>query len=91
MLLASEVLWFMVVRLARISRDDKMMISWMCNVSLKDDRSLDELRDRMGILDITVVPRKNILKWFGKPASACKHVVVESKREQGRPKKYGPN
>ena len=67
----------------------------MCNVSLKDGRSSNELRDRLGIPDITEVLRKNRLRWFGhvmrldagNPASACRHVVVEGKRDQGRPRK----
>ena len=75
------------------------MIRWMCNVSSKDGRSSDELKDGLGISDIIEVLRKNTLRWFkhvmrmdaGKPASACRHVVVEGKREQGRPKKHSPN
>ena len=89
----------MVVRLGllrgKILLADKMMIRWMCNVSLKDGRSSDELRDRLGILDITGVLYKNKLRWFGpvmrmdagNPASARRHVVVQDKREQGRPRK----
>ena len=84
-----------VVDITRISRADKMMIRWMCNVSLQDGRSSDELRDRLGIPDITEVLRKNRLRWFehvmgmnaGNPASTCRHVVVEGKRKQGRPRK----
>ena len=71
------------------------MIRWMCNVSLKDGGSSDELRDRLEIPKITEVLRKNRLKWFrhvmrmdaGNPARTCRHVVVEGKREQGRPLK----
>ena len=71
------------------------MIRWMCNVSLKDGRSSDKLRDRLGISDITQMLRRNRVRWFGhvtridvgKPESACRHVVVEGKREQGRAKK----
>ena len=82
-----------VENITRISIADKMMIRWMCNVSLKDDRSSDELRDRLGIPDITEVIRKNRLRLFGhimsmnagNPGRACKHVVVEGKQEQGRP------
>ena len=78
-----------------LSRADKMMIRWMCNVSLKDGRSSDEIRDKLGIPDITEVLRKNRLRWFrhvmkidvGNPANACRHVVIEGKREQGRPRK----
>ena len=72
-----------------------MMIRWMCNVSLKDGRSSDELRDRLEIPDITEGLRRNKLRWFGhvtkmdvgKPASACRRVEVEGKREQDKPRK----
>ena len=75
------------------------MIKWRCNVSLKDGKSLDELRDRLGIPDITEVLRKNRLRWFGhvmrmdagNPANACRHVVVEGKRDKVDKKKHGPN
>ena len=72
-----------------------MMAMWMYNVSLKDGRSSDELRDRLGIPDITEMLRKNRLRglrhvmWMdaGNPASSCRHVVVEGEREQSRQKK----
>ena len=75
-----------------------MMIRWMCSVSLKDGRSSEELRDRLGNPDITEVLCKNRLRWFGhvtrldvgNPASACRHVGVEGKREQGRKKNIVP-
>ena len=67
--------------------------------SLKDAKSSDELRDRLEIPDLTEMLRKNRLRWFehvmrmdaGNSASACRQVMVEGKREQGRPKKHGPN
>ena len=40
----SETWPLKVEDITRISRVDKMMIRWMCNVSLKDVRSSDELR-----------------------------------------------
>ena len=66
------------------------MIRWMCNVSLKNGRSSDELRDRLGIPDITEVLRRNRLRCFGhvtrmdagNPGSACRYVQVEGKRER---------
>ena len=72
-----------------------MMIRWMCNVSSKDGRSSGELRDRLGIPDITEMLCKNRLRCFGhvtkmdvnNPASACRHVELAGKCEQGRPKK----
>ena len=69
----------------------------MCNVSLKKSRLSEELRDRLGIPDITEVLPRNRLRWFGhvtkmdagNQASACRYVEVEGKREKGRPKKHG--
>ena len=88
-----------VENITRISRTDKMMIRWMCNVSLKDGRSSDELRDRLGIPDITEVLRKKRVRWFGhlmrvnagNTASACRHVVVRVSENKVDHKKHGPN
>ena len=49
----------------RISRMDKMMVRWMCNVTLRDRKSSEELRDRLGIIDIVDMLRKNRLRWMG--------------------------
>ena len=95
MIYGSETWPLKVEDITRISKVDKVMIRWMCNVSLKDDRSSDELRDKLGIPDITEVLCKNRLRWFGHvmrmdagdPARACKHVEVEGKQKQGGPKK----
>ena len=54
----SETWPLKVEDITRISRADKMMIRWMCNVSLKDGRSSNALRDRLRIPDITEVLRK---------------------------------
>ena len=62
MVYGSETWPFKVQDITRMSRADKMMIRWMCNVSLKDGRSSDELRDRLGIPNITEVLRKNRLR-----------------------------
>ena len=51
----SETWPLKVEDITRISRADKTMIRWMCNVSLKDGISSDELRDRLRIPDITEV------------------------------------
>ena len=79
----------------RIFRADKVMFRWMCNVILKDGRSSEEIRDRLGIPDIIEVLRRNGLRWFGyvtrmnaeNPASACWCVEVEDMREKGKPRK----
>ena len=66
--------------ITRISRADKMMIRWMCNLSLKNGRSSDELRNRLEIPDIIEVQCKNRLRWFGH--------VMRNKVDQ---EKHGPN
>ena len=55
---------FMKEDITRIFRVDKMMSRWMCNVSLKDDRSLKELRNKLGVPDITEMLLRNRLKRF---------------------------
>ena len=58
MVYGSETWPLKVEDITRISRADKMIIRWMRNLSLKDGRSSDKLRDRLGIPDITEVLRK---------------------------------
>ena len=41
------------------------MIRWMCNTSLKDRKSSDELRSRLGIHSIRDVIQVRRLRWFG--------------------------
>ena len=62
MVYGSETWSLKVEDITRISRADKLMIRWMCNVSLKDGSSFDELWDRLGIPDITKVLRRNRLR-----------------------------
>ena len=84
MVYGSETWPLEVEDITRIYRADKMRIRWMCNVILKGGRSSDELKDRLGILDINEALRRNKLRCFwhvtridvGNPASACRHVKV---------------
>ena len=86
----SRLLLLLKKDITRISRANKMM----CNVSLKNGRSSEELRDRLEVLYITKMLRRNKLKWFGhdtrmdvgNPARACKYVEVKGKREKGTKK-----
>ena len=95
MVYSSEIWPLEVDDITRSFKADMMTFRWMCNVSLRDGRSSDELRDRLGIPDITEVLCRNRLRWFGhvtrmdadNPASACRHVEVEGKRKQGIPRK----
>ena len=38
--------------LAKLERNDTMVVWWMCNVILKDRKSSNELRDHLGVVSI---------------------------------------
>ena len=44
---------------------ERMMIRWMCAVTLKDRCRSEELRKSMDIEDVADVIRKSRLGWFG--------------------------
>ena len=41
------------------------MVRWMCGIKLKDRLPSKELRERLGIDDITLVLQQNRLRWYG--------------------------
>ena len=51
--------------LDRLDRNDMRIIRWMWNTSLKDRKSSDELRSRLGIHSIRDVIQARRLRWFG--------------------------
>ena len=72
----------------RLERTERMMVRWMCGVSLKNRISSDELKERLGIEGIDEIVERGRLRWFGhverKPrenwVSACrKFEVAETK------------
>ena len=54
-----------VEELRRLERAERMMIRWMCGVTLKDRCKSEELRKRLVIADIADVVGKSRLGWFG--------------------------
>ena len=48
----------------RMERTERMMIRWMCGVSLKNRISSAELYGRLGVEEVTVVMRRGRLRWF---------------------------
>ena len=80
---------------ARLERAEMRMIRWMCGVSLRDRITSAELRDRMGVEAISVVMRRNRLRWFGHVerkneedwVKGCTVLEVEGVKSRGRPKK----
>ena len=65
MLYGSETWTVKEEDLDRLDRNDMRMIRWTCNTSLKDRKSSDELRSRLGIHSIRDVIQARRLRWFG--------------------------
>ena len=77
----------------RISRTDMQMVRWMCQVTLRDRKSSEELRDRLGITNIVDMLRQKRLRWYGHvermdeedPVNRCRSLEVGGVRSKGRP------
>jgi len=73
------------------------MVSWMCEVKVKDKVRSTELRERLGIDDIIMVLQQNRLRWYGRVlrkedtvtdwVKKCMEYEVEGSRPRGRPKR----
>ena len=79
--------------LARLERNDMRMVRWMCNVTLKDRKSSEELRDRLGLVAIRDCVQRGRLRWFGYVermnddnwVKKSREIAVEGRRGRGRP------
>ena len=95
MVYGSETWPMRVEEIRRLERAERMMIRWMCGVTLKDRCKSEELRKRLDIEDVADVVRKSRLGWFGHLerkdegdwASACRNMVVPGNAGKGRPRK----
>ena len=73
--------------LRSLERTERMMMRWMCGVSLKDRRCSEDLCSLFGINCVADVVRRGRLRWFGhlEPksvdywVSACRGFVVEGR------------
>src|SRR5664279_2814161 len=79
----------------RLERVERMMIRWMCGVTLKDRNSSEELRERLGIVSVSDKVRQGRLRWFEHVehkdtddwVSACRNIAVLGERGRGRGRK----
>jgi hypothetical protein len=79
----------------RLERAERMMVRWMCGVSLKNRISSEELNGRLGLESIDEVVRRGRLGWFGHLerkgrddwVSACRNIDVGGTRQRGRGRK----
>jgi len=73
----------------------KRMVRWMCGVEAKDRVPSKELRERLGIGDISSVLQQNRMRWYGHVlqkedsdwVKKCMEYEVEDARQRGRLKR----
>ena len=73
-------------------RTEKMMVRWMCGVTLKNRITSEELRNRLSIEAVTEIVRRGRLRWFGHVerkadddwVKKCSKVEVVGKVGRGR-------
>ena len=95
MVYGSETWPVKVDDMQRLERTERMMVRWMCGVSLKQRRLTDVLRKCLGIGSVSEVVRSGRLRWFGHVerkekedcVSACRTFEVCGKRGRGRGRK----
>ena len=95
MVYGSETWAMKVEDMERLQRTERMMVRWMCGVTLKDRNSSKELLSRLKIESVLDVVGRGRLRWFGHVerkheddwVSACRNLVVEGNRGRGRGKK----
>ena len=81
--------------LTRLERNDMRMVRWMCGVTLKDRKSSEELRDRLGLANIRDCVQSRRLRWFGHVermddanwVKKSREITVVGQRGRGRPRK----
>ena len=78
---------------ARLERNDRAMLRWICGVKISDRVSLDSLYQCLGIAPLTTLLRSRRLRWFGHVSRSDgwinqrRNFDVRGKRGKGRPRK----
>jgi len=58
--------WPMRVKdMQRLQRAERMMVQWMCGVTLKDRITWEEWLGRVGVESVSLLVRRGRLRWFG--------------------------
>lgn len=95
MMYGSETWAMKVEDMQRLERAEKMMMRWMCGVTLKDGKTSEELRERLGVVSVSTRVRQGRLRWFGHVerrdesewVSACRDLLVAGEKGRGRARK----
>ena len=78
--------------LQSLERAERMMVIWMCGVSLKNRKRSEALYSLLGVQSMAEVARYGRLRWFGHVernsgddwVSACRNVEVVGEKSRGR-------
>ena len=79
----------------KFERADNAMIRKMCGARLSDRMRSEDLRKKLGLIEIDTILRRSRLRWFGHVQRRCgddwiqrvRHFEVEGRRPAGRPRK----
>jgi len=91
----SETWAVRVEDVGKLERAERMMVRWMCGVTLRDRIASVDLYSRLGLEEVGAVLRRGRLRWFGHLerknvtdwVSACRSCAVVGSRSRGRGKK----
>ena len=78
---------------ARLERNDRAMLRWICGVKISDRVSVDSLYQRLEIAPLTTLLRSRRLRWFGYVSRSdswinqCRNLDATGKRGKGVPHK----
>ena len=95
MVYGSETWAVRVEDMYRLERAERMMVRWMCGVTIKARKPSEELLERLGIESVVEVVRRSRLRWFGHVerlsadnwVSVCRGIEVAGSRGRGRGRK----
>ena len=65
MVYGSETWAMKVEDMRRLERAERMMVRWMCGVTLKERKHSEELLARLGIEGVAEIVRRGRLRWYG--------------------------
>ena len=88
----SETWPMRVEDMRRLERAEKIMIRWICGVTLRNRKSSEEIRNRLDIVSVSDLVRQGRLRWFGHVehtdaddgVSDCRNMKVSGERDRGR-------
>ena len=76
-LIYGSEMWVMKASgIQRLERTERLIVRWMCGVTLKDKRLIQQLLNRLGVDDIIEVARYGRL-CFSARSKKCKSKMIE--------------